>query len=58
VTDPHPVVLQLEITDAGELIAGRVTTPSGFDRAFTGWLELAAAIETAMSLGKGLPEML
>lgn len=46
-----PLVLRLELDDAGEAIRGRVSTASGWDMPFVGWVGLAAAIELATSAG-------
>ena len=43
------IVLRLELDDAGEAIRGRVSSESGADMPFVGWVGLAAAIERATS---------
>jgi hypothetical protein len=49
--DDAPLVLRLELDDAGEAIRGRVSTESGWAMPFAGWLGLAVAIERATSAG-------
>jgi hypothetical protein len=44
-----PLVLRLELDDAGEAIRGRVSSESGSAMPFVGWLGLAVAIEQATS---------
>lgn len=46
-----PIVLRLELDDAGEAIRGRVSAESGWAMPFVGWVGLAAAIERATSDG-------
>ena len=44
-TEPMPIILQLELAGRGESIHGRLSDPSGEAIPFMGWLGLAAAIE-------------
>jgi hypothetical protein len=41
------IALRLELEQGSEPISGRLVAADGTEEAFTGWLELAAAIERA-----------
>ena len=48
---PAAVRLSLEVEPDSEPISGRLSDASGAERPFTGWLDLAAALEAMLSPG-------
>jgi hypothetical protein len=48
--DTSPIVLQLEVVESDqEPLTGRVRTPDGQAREFSGWSELFAVLQTLLA---------